>query len=185
MSQTRAFRRCWVVALVAVAGCYPKLDWRDVRPDCAKGFCDFVASFPGRVVSATRDIAVGARPLPLTLHVVSVDRVTFAVGAFDLGAGGDATAARAVLEQKLLDDVGAASGTRTPLVLHAADRAAVPAEAFEAEGSRGTERWRAAARFAVRRGRVVEAVVIGPADDLVKPTGRQSVETFLTSLRLD
>ncbi len=172
-------------ALLALAGCYPRLDWRDVRPDCTKGFCDFVASFPGRVASATRDVAVDGRPLPLTLHVVTVDGLTFAVGAFELGPAGDAAAARGLLEKKLLDDVGASTGTRTPIVLHAGDRAEVPGEAFEADGNRDGERRHAAARFAARRGHLVEAVVIGPADDLAKPRGRQAVETFLTSLRLD
>lgn len=190
MSQTPALRRAAaaiaaIAAVVALAGCYPRLDWRDVRPDCARGFCDFVASFPGRIVSATRDVPVAGTPLPLTLHVVTVDRTTFAVGAFVLHGPADAAAARAVLERKLLDDVGATDGARTSIVLHGADRGDVPAEAFVADGTRGGERWRAAARFAERRDHLVEALVIGPADALDRPSGRQAVETFLTSLRLD
>ncbi len=49
----------------------------------------------------------------------------------------------------------------------------------------GGRAWRAQARFVERKKRLVEIVVIGPADELAKSSGRQAVETFFTSLRLD
>jgi hypothetical protein len=123
--------------------------------------------------------------LPLTLNVVSVGDVTFAIGAFDLRPGGRPAEARATFESKLLDDVGATEGRRSGIVLHAVDHSEVPAEAFEAEGSRGGRTLRVSARFAERRGQLIEILVIGPADVLSTGSGRQAVETFLTSLRLD
>jgi hypothetical protein len=173
------------IVLALLAGCYPRYDWRDYRPDCARGFCAFVASFPGKVTSARREIAVGATRLPLTLHVISVGDVTFAVGAFNLQAGGDVAAARATFERKLLDDVGATEGRRGRLSIHASDRSEIAADTFDAEGSRGGKALRASARFAERHGYLVEMLVIGPVDVLSTGSGRQAVETFLTSLRLD
>ena len=183
-------RPCFRVAaalLIAalLAGCYPRYDWRDYRPDCARGFCAFVASFPGKVTSARREIPVGAMRLPLTLHVISVGDVTFAVGAFDLPPGADVAEARATFERKLLDDVGATAGRRGRATIHAADRSEIAADTFEADGSQGGKALRVSARFAKRHGQLVEILVIGPADVLSTGSGRQAIETFLTSLRLD
>ncbi len=177
-----------VVAIVAVAllaACYPRYDWRDYRPDCGRGWCGFVASFPGRVTSATREVPVGNMRLPLTLHVVSVGDVTFAIGAFELLPGSDAPSARKTFETKLLDDVGASAGRSGSVTLHAADRHDIDAATFEAEGQRDGKRLKVVARFAERQGREIEILVIGPSDVLAGNSGRQAVETFMTSLRLD
>jgi hypothetical protein len=183
----RAIGRALVVATVAaaLAGCYPRYDWRDYRPDCARGWCGFVASFPGKATTATREIPVGALRLPLTASVVSVGDVSFAVLAFDLLPGSDRTAARASLETKVLDDVGASSGRRGTVTLHAADRSDIPADTFDADADGDRRPLHATARFAERRGYLVEILVVGPADVLSTAAGRQAVETFVTSVRLD
>ena len=171
--------------LCSLAACFPRYDWRDHRPDCARTWCGFVASFPGRVTNATRDIPVGGMRLPLALNVVSVGEVTFAVGAFELLPGSDAEAARAVFERKLLDDVGAAQGRGEPVVMHAADHREIAGRRFDAEGRRDGKSLRATARFVERDGRLVEILVLGPSDVLSTDGGRQAIETFMTSLRLD
>ncbi len=168
-----------------LAGCYPRYDWRDWRPDCARAWCGFVASFPGRVTTATRDIPVGDLRLPLTLNVISVGEVTFAVGAFELLPGSDAAAAQALLERKLLDDVGAKEGRRARAAVQTADRSELVADRFDVEGARDGKALRANARFVQRKGRLVEILVIGPSATLETGAGQQAVETFLTSLRLD
>ena len=137
------------------------------------------------MTNATRDVPVGERRLPLAINVVSVGDVTFAVGAFDLLTGGDADAARATFERKLLDDVGAAEGRSGWVTLRAGDRSEIAARSFDAEGRRDGKALRVTARFAEHRGRLVEILVIGPADVLATDSGRQAVETFVTSLRLD
>ena len=174
-----------MTAALLLSGCYPRYDWRDVRPDCAKTWCGFVASFPGRVTSASRDIPVGALQLPLVLDVVSVGDVTFAVGAFELIEGSDVAAARTTFETKLLDDVGATDARRGRSIVRAADRSEIPADTFDVEGVRDKRAYHATARFAERRGRLVEILVIGPSDVLATDSGRQAVETFISSLRLD
>ena len=171
---------CAVVACL-LAGCYPRFDWRDHRPDCARTWCGFVASFPGRVNNATRDIPVGAMKLPLVLNVVSIDDVTFAVGAFELLPGSDADAARTAFERKLLDDAGATEGRRGHAAVRTADHRDTTADTLEAAGPRRT----ATARFVRRSGRLVEIVVVGPTDTLSTDRGRQAVETFMSSVRLD
>ena len=174
-----------VVAAALLAGCYPRFDWRDYRPDCARGWCGFVASFPGRVTSATRDVPVGAMRLPLSLHVVSVGGLTFAVGAFEIVPGGDAELARDVLIRKLLDDVGAAEARQAPIELIAGDRSRIAATSFDASGERGGQRLRAVARFAMRDRRVVEILVVGTAEAMAGRNGAQALDTFFTSVRLD
>ena len=168
-----------------LAGCYPRYDWRDWRPDCARAWCGFVASFPGRVTTATREIPVGDMRLPLVLNVISVGDVTFAVGAFELLPGSDVAAAQALLEHKLLDDVGASEGRRGQVAIQTADRGELVGDRFDAEGMRDGKALRATARFARRKGRLVEILVIGPTATLATGSGQQAVETFLTSLRLD
>lgn len=184
MMPTPHRRLAAVLAVLLLTGCYPRYDWRDARPDCARGYCAFVASFPGKVTSARRDVPVGTGRLPLSLHVISVGDVTFAVGAFDL-QGGPSGEARATFERKLLDDVGATDGRRGTASIRAADRSEIVADTFEADGSHGGKALRVSARFAERRGYLVEILVIGPAEDLSTASGRQAIETFVTSLRLD
>jgi hypothetical protein len=174
-----------LVATTALAGCYPRYDFRDFRPDCARAWCGFVASFPGKATTATREIPVGAARLPLTVNLVTVGDVRFAVLAFDLRPGSDAAAARAMLEKKLLDDVGATAGRRDRTTLRAADRSAIAAETFEAEGVQDGKPLKADARFTERDGRLIEILVVGPADVWSKDSGRQAIETFFTSVRLD
>ena len=174
-----------LLAVALLAGCYPRYDWRDTRPDCARGFCDFVASFPGKITSVRREVPVGATRLPLSLHVISVGDVTFAVGAFNLQSGGDVAEARATFERKLLDDVGATAGRRGHVTIHTADRTDIAADTFDAEGSRGGQALRVTARFAERRGHLVEVLVIGPVAVLANASGHQAIDTFMTSLRLD
>ena len=181
----RAGRLCGLALVACLAGCYPHFDWRDVRPDCAKGWCDFVASFPDRVSTVTRDIPVGTKRLPLSLNVVALDGVTFAVGAFELTSPSDEPAARDAFEHKLLDDVGARTARHGTVVLHAVDRTDLVATTFAAEGQRDGKPYSAAARFVERRGRLIEIVVVGPTAALDKDSGKQAVETFFTSLRLD
>jgi hypothetical protein len=172
-------------AAILVAGCYPRYDWRDHRPDCARGWCGYVASFPGRVTHAVRDIPVGHLSLPLSLDVVSVGEVTFAIGAFELLPGSNAGEARATFERKLLSDVGAETARTAPAPLRAADRSAVDATRFEAEGVRDGKSLRVEARLAERGGRMIEVLVIGSSDTLESDVGRQAAETFFTSVRLD
>ncbi len=179
----RAAAKLAVVALLA--GCYPRYDWRDYRPDCARAWCRFVVSFPAKATSATRDVAVGTMQLPLTIHVASAGDLRFAVAAFDLLPGADAAEARTLLEHKLLDDVGAADAARGRATTYASDHAALEADTFEAHGTAGGRSWATRARFVERDRHLVEILVIGPADTLATATGRQAVETFFTSLRLD
>jgi len=173
------------IGLGALGGCYPSLDWREYRPDCTQTWCAFVVAFPDRPTSATRGVLIGEHAYPLTLHVATARRLTFAIGVFDLSTGGDAGAAREVFERKLLDDVGATAGEHRPVVLEAANRARVAAVVFDVHGQRDGRPLTASARFVERPGRLIEAVVIGPADAFADAEGRQAVETFFTSLRFD
>ena len=90
-----------------------------------------------------------------------------------------------MLEKKLLDDVGAAAGRRGAIQLRAADRSEIRADTLDADGVHEGRPFSASARLALRHDRLVEILVVGPTADLSKDSGRQAVETFFTSLRLD
>ncbi len=174
-----------IVAALLLAACYPRFDWRDHRPACGRDWCGFVASFPGRVTTATRDIPVGGVPMPLSLNVVTVGDLTFAVGAFDVVPGGDATLARATLKKKLLDDVGAATAREGVASLRATDRSPIDGKTFEAEGTREGRKLRVVAQFASRGRYLVEVLVLGSQEAMASKDGAQALETFFTSVRLD
>jgi hypothetical protein len=169
------------LVVLACAACYPSYDWRDVRPDCGKYWCGFVASFPGKITSAARDVPIDGGLLPIAFHVVSSGKLTFAVGVVDLAGGRDADRARSVLEEKLQADVGATTGTRGTATMRTASREALSAVSFDA----ASDRVRATARFARRGDRLVEMLVIGDAKTFATDSGREAIETFFTSMRID
>ena len=170
-----------MLVALSCAACYPSYDWRDVRPDCSKYWCGFVASFPGKVTSAARDVPTDGGALPIAFHVVSSGKLTFAVGVVDLAGGRDAERARALLERKLQDDVGATSATHGTSTVRTANREALAAVSFDAS----SERVKATARFVRRDDRLVEMLVIGDAKAFATDAGREAIETFVTSLRID
>lgn len=170
-----------MTSALLLAACYPTYDWRDVRPDCGPYWCGFVASFPGRVTSAARDVPVDGGVLPIAFHVASSGQLTFAVGVIDLSGGRDADRARAVIERKLKDDIGAATATTGSATVRTANRDALDAVTFDVASERG----RASARFVRRGDRLVEMVVIGDAKTFASDRGREAVDTFFTSMRID
>src|SRR5688572_7560896 len=69
--------RAALAALLVLAGCYPDLDWRELRPPDA----GFVAMLPGRIVEESRPLPAG----PVLRQWSSRARQSlFAVGYADL-----------------------------------------------------------------------------------------------------
>ena len=181
----RNARLCIIAALALLsAGCWPKYDWRDFRPDCSRVWCGVVATFPARVQSSSREVALGGVSRAMTLHVASVGAVSFAIGTIQALPGGGGNGVTA-LKDALVANLAASVDSERSVILKASDRSAIAALAVDARGMRGKEAVRMSGRFASHAGQLIEAVVIGPADLLARPSGREAIETFLTSLRFD
>lgn len=173
----------------STAGCWPKHDWRDFRPDCKTMWCGFVATFPAHVQSTSREILLDGALRRLTLHVARVGATSFAIGVVDLPPGEDdaahAQTTRAALQRALLANIDATTSPERAITLTGADKSAIPATAIEASGRRSEHPLHLVARFALRKGHLVEVVVIGASDALARPAGQEALDTFFTSLRLD
>ena len=166
------------------AGCWPKYDWRDFRPDCSRVWCGVVATFPARVQSNSRDVALAGATRAMTLHVANVGAVSFAIGTAR-ALPGDGGSGAIALKDALMANLAASADNERSVMLKTSDRVAIAALAVDAHGVRGSDAVRMSARFMRHGGQLIEAVVIGPEDVLARPAGREAIDTFLTSLRFD
>ena len=181
----RNARLCMLAALALLsAGCWPKYEWRDFRPDCSRVWCGVVATFPARVTSTTRDVPLAGATRAMTLHVAQVGAVSFAIGtARSLPGDGGNGAMR--LKDALVANLAGSIDSERSVTLQTSGRGAIAALAVDAHGMRGSDAVRMSARFSSRDGQLIEAVVIGPVDVLARPSGRQASDTFLDSVRFD
>ena len=166
------------------AGCWPKYDWRDFRPDCSRVWCGVVATFPARVQSTSRDVALAGATRAMTLHVAQVGAVSFAIGTIRALPGDGGNGAIALKDALVANLTGSIDAERS-VTLKTSGPSAIAALAVDAHGMRGSDAVRMSARFASHDGQLIEAVVIGPVDLLARPAGREAIDTFLTSLRFD
>ena len=74
-----ARRAAWVLSL-ALCGCTPTYDWRDVRPDGAA----LTALFPCRPQHLSRKTDVAGLRLPMQVNVCDTPKETLAVGFLDV-----------------------------------------------------------------------------------------------------
>lgn len=75
-------RRATLMSLcVALAGCAPALDWRDVRPAGSA----LQLQFPCKPASQQRAVPLAGAAVPLTLLACDADGLTFALAVADLG----------------------------------------------------------------------------------------------------
>jgi hypothetical protein len=84
-----------------IAGCTPKMDWREIRQETA----GFKAMFPGKPLEVSRKLSLGQPPeaITLTLQSARIDDVMFAVGWIDNARPGH----RQQLEEAMLANIQA------------------------------------------------------------------------------
>lgn len=83
-----AGRVTWLLAL-AIWGCAPTYDWREVRPDGAA----LIALFPCRPQHLSRNAELAGTRLPMQVHVCDTPRETLAVAFLEVAHPGQVAAA--------------------------------------------------------------------------------------------
>lgn len=182
----------WLLATVAIFGCSPKFDWREVRSAADA----YTVSLPGKPQIVTRDLelplAAGPQKVSMTMTSTGVGPTMFAVGVAHLPAGVPQDAATlqasiAFFRDGLLRNIGVRSAERetTPPAGRIAPAALRASTSFEARGQLGRpgetpEPARLAARIYVVDDRLYQIVAMGRAADLPD----QEIETFFTSFQL-
>jgi hypothetical protein len=167
------------VLAVALSGCTPEYNWRELRPDDAH----WIALLPARPATATRDIRLGDVAVTMTMHGAKVRDTAFTVAEAPLPAAGDAAAALAVMRQALVRNIEGkelASAQVVVPVVAASGRQAGAAPGLSVEAA-GTIRGKPAlmqARLVAHAGRAYQALVVGTDLD------PEQAKTFFDSFRL-
>ena len=170
-----------LIAVIAVAlgGCTPTFDWREVRHDSA----GWAAVFPGKPVEVTRTLTLkeSGNTITFSLKSARIDDVMFAVG----WAANANKAVQEQLESAMLTNIGASADQihKTATVIDSK-----PAIEIEATG-----RIQIAANEPPREAKllmrsvlvkdrnnspVIEIIVVGPADRYSVQAAQQFVESL-------
>jgi len=174
------------LALVWLAGCSPKFDWRDVRQEEA----GWLASFPGKTVEVSRGLSLpsSAAPVILTLRSTRIDENLFAVGWVMNGN----ESVRKSLETAMITNINAAPSTVIYRRIALTGSEGVAATEVRATGEVRTDTvpsdkpgvvtklWMRSITISGSVPRVIEIIAVGPADTLTEEVAEQ----FLESLRI-
>jgi hypothetical protein len=104
----------WTRALfLALLGCSPALDWREVRPEGA----GMLAMFPCRPQHHRRSLALGATTTQMHLEVCSEAGQTFAIAYLDVAAPTDVSAALVALRAAAARNLNAVESRAIPFIV--------------------------------------------------------------------
>jgi hypothetical protein len=185
----RFCRPCLCAALVMLAACTPKYDWRTVQGNGA----GYTVLLPAKPSSLTRTVNLGGIQASMTMTAAEVDDVTFAVGTAELADPAQAQAALGVMKDTMVRNVGGVvlqqkqvpdpAGMRIDL-----DAGPPPGTASGtgsgkpgAPAARGGRASVLHARFLTRQRRVYQVIVLGPE----KAMRTEAIDTFLTSFKTE
>jgi hypothetical protein len=167
------------VALVTLAACSPKYNWRDFSSEDAP----FRAMFPDKPASHTRDIDLAGMKVAMTMTAAQVDGTTFAVGAAEAPDAERAEAALDAMKTALVNNIGATLTSEKAARASSASGAAKARSAaidIEAKGKRNGVPMRLIGHFESRDKRFYQVIVMGPEKDMSK----ENVDMFLSSFKL-
>lgn len=164
---------CAACAALAMAGCSPKYDWREVRGADAP----FTVLLPAKPTTFARPINLDGAQVTMAMTAAEIDGVTFAVGSVQLP---DAAAAQAALIKMKTALVKNIRGSIRHEKL-SAKTDPVTAIDIEAGGSSNGQPYLLLARFAAKDGRAYQVIVAGREKDV----SREAADTFLTSFKLN
>jgi len=172
-----------ILALVVLAACSPRLDWRELS--AADGMVR--VAFPAKAHSQTRPLDVGGEELPFTLTAATVGRAVFAVGYMDLPptAQDETTRQRYIqaLEDSLAQNLAAERIERRSVEIRhvrGGDAPAAPGHELELHGTPNEQPAWMLARILLLGDRLIEVAAVGPEADLE----REAAQTFVESLRV-
>ena len=100
-----------VCAALALAGCSPVLDWREVRLKAEA----MTLLFPCKPKSQSRTLALGGRQVSMTLHACSAGDAAYAVSAADVGEPDRVAPALAQMAEAARRNLGGSASPLAPL----------------------------------------------------------------------
>ena len=163
-------------AALALLGCTPRYDWREVHDAESR----FTVLMPIKPTTLARPINLDGIELTMAMTAAEVDGVTFAVGSVQLP---DGAAARAALDKMKTALVKNINGS----IKH--EKRSAPAEPvstidIDASGSRSGQPYLLLAHFAANDTRAYQVIVVG-REPAVAAVAHEAADTFLTSFKLN
>lgn len=170
-----------LAAALALAGCAPDHDWREVRVDDG----GYRVMLPARPARMTRTIELDGLRVEMTMSGAQARGVAYTVATATLPDDSDATRERALATMRvaMVRNIGGAERASRTVSVPVLDGGGAPAGNATGTEVEATGRMRDGdavllARFVGQGARVWQAVVLGPAPD------REQAATFLDSLKL-
>ena len=166
-----------LAALLALAGCSPAFNWREVRPENTR----LSLLLPCKPDKAERAVPLGGQPTLLRMLGCDAGGATFAVAVADVGDAAQAAPVLARWQELTLANMLAAPGSGQPLALKIPGASAgAPVTRVLAQGRRadGSAVSGQAAYFA-QGAQVFQVVLYAPQ---IAP---EVAETFFSSLKLE
>jgi len=157
-----------LTAVLAVAACSPKFDWRDYRSSNAP----YAVLFPGKPASHTRSVNLDGQTASMTMAATDIDGTLFAVGSAELADADKAQKAVQAMKAAMVRNVAAPTATES-IRDGGID--------VEARGASAGKPVMLHGRFVARGKRVYQIVVIGPENAVDK----ENVDTFLRSFKVN
>jgi hypothetical protein len=165
------------VAVMALAACSPKYNWRDyVSPDAP-----YRVMFPGKPASYTRSVDLDGTRVDMTMTATEVEGAMYAVGTAQTPDPARAQAALAAIKTALLRNIGATSSSeKAAASAVVANGAASDASSSDvtAEGLLNGVKMRLVGHFEARGKRIYQVVVMGPAKSIEAEPTDQFISSF-------
>lgn len=175
---------CWrgVASALALAllACTPRYDWREVRAGGAE------VLLPAKPQNQTRAVNLSATSVDMTMHAARIGDESYAYSWVAVPPA-EAAASLAAMRAALLRNIDGRLIASRVVAMARTESGATPlaGEEIEATGHIGASAVVLHARLAYRAGHVWQFAVYGPQAELASATGRQAIETFLLSAKVD
>jgi uncharacterized Fe-S center protein len=167
------------LALLALAACSPKYNWRDYSsPDAP-----FRAMFPDKPATHSREIDLDGLKLKMTMTASKVDDTTFAIGSAEAPDAVRAEAAVAAMKTAMVRNIGATierEAVGKASSASGATQARSTAIDIVAKGKQNGQPMRLVGHFESRNQRIYQVIVIGPEKDVKQ----EQVDQFMSSFKL-
>jgi hypothetical protein len=166
-------------AVVALAACSPKYDWRDYSsPDAP-----YRVMFPGKPATYTRSVNLDGLKVDMTMTATEVEGAMYAVGNAEAPDAEKARAALDAMKIALVRNIGANTATEkssSAVAVSPGATARSAASDVTASGVVNGVPMRLVGHFEARDKRFYQVVVIGPA----KSIATEPTEQFISSFKL-
>ncbi|MBV8635838.1 MAG: hypothetical protein JO002_15185 [Burkholderiaceae bacterium] len=157
-------------ALLLLAACDPKFNWREVHGKDAP----FTVLLPAKPATLTRPIRLGEQEVNMSMTGAEVGHVSFAVGSVEMPDPARAQAAVNLMQAALVNNINGKSKT-LPAAGSSGDSVDIEAVGTSPDG----QAMLLIAHFAVVGKRGYQVIVLGPQKEVV----REEAATFISSFK--